>query len=274
MKTWLITGASSGIGRGIAEAVLKSGDQAVVTARDENKLSDLVNQYPEQVLAVSLEVTDAASRHQAVEKTIERFGSVDVLVNNAGKGFFGSVEGSKEEDIRLLFETNFFGPVGMIREVLPYMRQKKSGMIIDISSMGVMFENGMGNAYYVASKAALELMSEVLANEVRPLGIDVMVVEPGTFRTEFRTGAIGEADHMKDYEQTAGKSAQYLKDHPYNQSGDPKKAGQAIVQAVSMETKPQVLVLGKGMIEASEEKMAHRKDEIEKWRSLSESTDF
>lgn len=274
MKTWLITGASSGIGRGIAEAVLKNGDQAVITARNKDKLSELTQRYPDTALAVSLEVTDAASRKQAVKDTLDRFGKIDVLVNNAGKGFFGSVEGSTEEDIRLLFETNFFGPVGMIRDVLPAMRKARAGRIINVSSMGVMFETGAGNAYYVASKAALEMLSEVLENEVKPLGIDVMIVEPGTFRTEFRVSAIGGEENAPDYEATAGKSRKYLRDNPYNQSGDPKKAGVAIYKAVSLDEKPKVLILGKGMIEAADTKLDHRKEEVEKWRSLSESTDF
>lgn len=275
MKTWLITGASTGIGRGIAEAVLQHGDQAAVTARNLHKMDDLKEKYGDRVLPLSLEVTDKAQRKAAAQKTIETFGTIDVLVNNAGRGHFGAVEDSPEEDIRLLYETNFFGPVGMIREVLPYMRKAGSGMIVNTSSMGVMFENGTGNAYYVSSKAALEMLSDVLRNEVKPLGIDVMILEPGAFRTEFRVSAIeNDAAQMKAYDQTAGASRKYLREHPHNQSGDPKKAGEAVYQAVNKEKKPEVLILGKGMIEIADQTLDDRKAEIGRWRELSESTDF
>lgn len=275
MKTWLITGTSTGIGRGIAEAVLRHGDQAAVTARNPHKMDDLVEKYGDRVLPLSLEVTDQKQRQNAVKKTIEKFGKIDVLVNNAGRGHFGAVEDSPEEDVRLLYETNFFGPVGMIREVLPYMRKAGSGMIINVSSMGVMFENGTGNAYYTSSKAALEMLSDVLRNEVSPLGIDVMIIEPGTFRTEFRVSAIqDEKAQIADYAKTAGASRKYLKDHPHNQSGDPMKAGEVIYEAVNAKEKPKVLILGKGMIEAAEKTLDDRKAEIERWRSWSESTDF
>jgi NAD(P)-dependent dehydrogenase (short-subunit alcohol dehydrogenase family) len=275
MKTWLITGASTGIGRGIAEAVLKSGDQAAVTARNPRKMDDLREKYGGRVLCLPLEVTDKQQREDAVKRTIAQFGDIDVLVNNAGRGHFGAVEDSTEEDIRLVFETNFFGPVGMIREVLLSMRKAGTGMIINVSSMGVMFENATGNSYYVSSKAALEMLSDVLRNEVSPLGIDVMIVEPGTFRTEFRVSAIQtEESAMTDYEKTAGASRRYLKEHPYNQAGDPVKAGEAICRAVNAKERPKVLALGRGMIEAAEKTLDDRREEIARWRSLSESTDF
>lgn len=275
MKTWLITGASTGIGRGIAEAVLGHGDQAVITARNPHKMDDLKEKYGSRVLCLSLEVTDPEQRKKVVRQTIEAFGAVDVLVNNAGRGHFGAVEDSTEKDIRLVYETNFFGPVGMIREVLPYMRGAGAGTIINVSSMGVMFENGTGNAYYVSSKAALEMMSDVLRNEVTPLGIHVMIIEPGTFRTEFRVSAIQTREsNMKDYEKTAGASRKYLSEHPYNQSGDPSKAGEVIYKAVNQPDQPEVLILGKGMIEAATKTLDDRKAEIARWRSLSEQTDF
>lgn len=275
MKTWLITGASSGLGKGIAEAVLKNGDQVAVTARDAHKLDELKEKYGGRVLPLSLEITSPAQRRSAVEETVRKFGGIDVLVNNAGRGHFGSVEDSTEEDIRLLFETNFFGPVGMIRRVLPYMRKAGSGMIVNLSSMGVMFENGAGNAYYTASKAAVEMLSDVLRNEVKPFGIDVMILEPGAFRTQFRVSSIqNTGSESPIYESTAGAAIHYLNENPHNQSGDPAKAGQAIYKAVSAEKKPEVLILGKGMIETAVQTLEDRKTEIEKWRTLSESTDF
>lgn len=275
MKTWLITGASTGLGRGLAEAVLRHGDRAAITARDPHKMDDLASEYGSRVLCLPLEVTDKDQRKAVVEQTINTFGKIDVLVNNAGRGHFGAVEDSTEEDIRTLYETNFFGPVGMIREVLPFMRKEGSGMIVNVSSMGVMFENGSGNAYYVSSKAALEMLSDVLRNEVKPLGIDVMILEPGTFRTQFRVSAIQtQESEMKAYEKTAGASGKYLREHPHNQSGDPKKAGEVIYQAVHAQEKPEVLILGKGMIETAGRTLEDRKKEIERWRTWSESTDY
>lgn len=275
MKTWLITGASTGLGRGLAEAVLRHGDQAVVTARNRHKMDDLLEQYGDRVLPLSLEVTDREQRRAVVERAVEKYGTVDVLVNNAGRGHFGAVEDSPKDDVRLLFETNFFGPVGMIRNVLPYMRTAGSGMIVNVSSMGVMFETGTGNAYYTASKAALEMLSDVLRNEVEPLGIDVMILEPGAFRTEFRVSAIENTDaQIADYDKTAGASRKYLREHPHNQSGDPAKAGEAIYKAVNADQKPEVLILGKGMIETAEKTLEDRIAEIKRWKDLSESTDF
>lgn len=275
MKTWLITGASTGLGRGIAEAVLKHGDQAAVTARDTRKMYDLKEIYGDRVLTIPLEVTDPASRKGAVARTVETFGGIDVLVNNAGRGHFGAVEDSAAGDVHLLFDTNFFGPTGMIRETLPYMRKAGKGLIVNTSSMGVMFDNSTGNAYYAASKAALEMLSTVLRNEVSPLGIKVMILEPGAFRTEFRVAAIQDMDsHMPAYEKTAGETSRYYTENPYNQPGDPARAGEAVYQAVNGEAVPEVLVLGKGMIEAATDTLDRRKDEIGRWRFLSESTDF
>lgn len=275
MKTWLITGASTGLGRGLAEAVLRHGDQAAVTARDPRKLDDLKEQYGKRVLPISLEVTDPEQRKAAVQKTVDAFGRIDVLVNNAGRGHFGAVEDSPEEDVRLLFETNFFGPAGMIRAALPYMRQQGSGMIVNTSSMGVMFEGATGNGYYVASKAAVEMLSEVLRNEVKPLGIDVMILEPGSFRTEFRVSAIqGELSKIPDYQKTAAAFQKYLSAHQHDQKGDPAKAGEAIYDAVTGTDKPEVLTLGKGMIEVAQKTLQDRSDEVAKWRGISENTDF
>lgn len=275
MRTWLITGTSTGLGRGIAEAVLKHGDQAAVTARNAHKMDDLVEKYGDRVLPLSLEVTDKAQRKNAVEQTIAKFGKIDVLVNNAGRGHFGAVEDSTEEDIHQLFDTNFFGPVGMIREALPYMRKAGQGLIINTSSMGVMFEGATGNAYYVASKAALEMLSDVLRNEVKPLGIDVMILEPGAFRTQFRVSSIStQSAEMAAYSKTAGATSKYLRDNPHNQNGDPAKAGEAIYKAATAKEKPQVLILGKGMIETAEKTLNDRVAEIMKWHDLAESTEF
>lgn len=273
--TWLITGASSGLGRGIARAALLHGDRVAVTARDPHKLEDLADQFGDRVLPLPMEVTDPAQRHAVVARTVQEFGGIDILVNNAGKGHFGSVEDSTSEDISLLFQTNFFGPVGMIREVLPHMRKAGTGTIVNTSSMGVMFEGATGNAYYVASKAALEMLSDVLGNEVEPLGIHVMILEPGSFRTEFRVAAIQSPNTQSEaYEKTATASMKYLSENPYNQPGDPAKAGEALYVAVHMNQPPKVLILGRGMIEVATKTLDDRKAEISKWRHIAEGTDY
>lgn len=275
MKTWLITGASTGLGRGIAEAVLQAGDQAVVTARSASRVADFEDRYPGRVLACNLEVTDPKQHREVVAQALECFGKIDVLVNNAGRGHFGSVESSSEQDIRDLFELNFFGQVGMIRQVLPSMREAGSGLIINVFSMGVIFEGSTGNAYYIASKLALEGFSEVLTNEVKPLGIDAMIVEPGSFRTEFRVAASGDLGRENPaYDKMVKSSREFLREHPYDQLGDPAKVEKAIYQAVQETVLPKVLVLGKGMIEAAQKKLADRSAEVAKWRDLAESTDF
>lgn len=184
MKTWLITGCSSGIGRGIAKAVLKKGDNAVVTARDTSKIADLVDQYPNTALGVALDITKKESISAAVKQAQERFGTIDVLINNAGYGYRSSVEEGDIDDVNLLFNTNFFGPIELIKEVLPQMRANKNGAIVNVSSIAAV-RSGVGSGYYAASKAALELMTDGLAKELKPLGIKVMIAQPGSFRTNF-----------------------------------------------------------------------------------------
>lgn len=184
MKTWLITGCSSGIGHAIARKVLAQGDQAVITARQKEKRADLAKQYPQTCLPLSLEVTDPMRFDQTLQEVKERFGTIDVLVNNAGRGYSGAVEEGDEAAVEALFQTNFFGPVCLIKKVLPDMRQQHAGAIINISSLGAL-TCGMGAGYDSASKGALEKLSESLRKEVEPLGIKVMVVEPGLFGPVF-----------------------------------------------------------------------------------------
>ena len=185
MKTWFITGCSEGgIGAGIAEAVLKSGYRAVVTARNIEKVSNIVKNYPDTALVLQLDVTNKESIKDAINTAVDKFGTIDVLVNNAGYAYRSSIEEAEEEGLNLMYQTNLFGPICLIQEVLPMMRKKKSGAIINISSIAAV-RTGAASGFYASSKAALELMSEGLAAEVKPLGIKVMIVEPGSFRTHF-----------------------------------------------------------------------------------------
>jgi NAD(P)-dependent dehydrogenase (short-subunit alcohol dehydrogenase family) len=184
MTTWLITGCSTGLGRALAEAVLDRGDNAVVTARDAAKVADLAAAHPDNGLAVALDVTDPEQVAAVVQQGEARFGGIDVLVNNAGYGYRAAVEEGDDADVQQLFATNFFGAVAMIKAVLPGMRARRSGAIVNISSIGAQI-CPPGSGYYAASKAALEGMSGSLRKELQPLGITVTAVEPGGFRTDF-----------------------------------------------------------------------------------------
>lgn len=272
-KTWMITGCSSGIGKGIAKAVLDNGDNAVITARDTDKLTDMVREYPERALAVSLEVTDMDSIHNAVKAAKERFGTIDVLVNNAGRGYSGAVEEADEKAVEQLFATNFFGPVALMKAVLPGMRERKEGAIINISSLGVLTCSA-GAGYYSASKAALEKISTALRKEVEEIGIKVMVVEPGPFRTNFRVAHVkGDNKCIPDYRAVAEARAK-LSDNPFDQKGDPKKAGKIIVQMIEREDYPRMLLLGGGSTNTGVEILKEEIKEIARWKEISDSADF
>lgn len=205
MSTWLITGCSTGLGRALAAAVLDRGWNAAVTARDPESLADLVNAHPETALPLALDVTDPAQVVAAVTAAEGRFGSIDVLVNNAGYGYRAAVEEGDEPDVQRLFATNVFGPVALVKAVLPGMRARRSGTIVNISSIGAQI-CPPGSGYYSATKAALEGLSASLRREVEPLGLRVVVVEPGAFRTDFSGRSITESSTViDDYADTAGK---------------------------------------------------------------------
>lgn len=275
MKTWLITGCSSGIGREIARVVLEKGDNVIITSRKASleKLNELSAQYPGKALPVELEVTDIDNVKNTVKKGIEYFGSIDVLVNNAGRGYSGTIEEGDLEGIQELFNTNFFGPVYLIKEVLLEMRKRKSGAIINISSLGALTCNG-GSGYYAASKSALEKVSIALRDEVESLGIKVMVVEPGPFRTNFRVSHIPSKDKsIDDYARTK-EARQRLFQNPFGQKGDPYKAAKVIVSAIEKENYPKMILLGKGTTNLGVKILSDQIDEIKKWKDISDQTDF
>lgn len=274
MKTWLITGCSSGIGEGIAKAVLEKGDQAIVTARKTEALAKLVAEYPQTCLAVSLELNDFQSIQQAVEKGIDQFGHIDVLVNNAGYCYRSSVEEGEKDGVMSMFQTNFFGVIELIKQVLPSMRQKKSGAIVNVSSIGAV-RTGAASGYYAATKAALELMSEGLRAECAPLGIKVMIVEPGSFRTDFYDRSLKGTSHIiADYEETVGPRRKENTVNLKNQPGDPLKAGKVIVETIEKEHYPLRLLLGSDAVKIVTETLKDRLTEIENWADLSQTTDF
>jgi NAD(P)-dependent dehydrogenase (short-subunit alcohol dehydrogenase family) len=274
MSTWLITGCSTGLGRALAEAVLGAGHNAVVTARDAAKVADLVEAAPERALAVALDVTEPAQVDSAVRQAVERFGGVDVLVNNAGYGYRAAVEEGDDAEVRELFETHFFGTVAMIKAVLPGMRARRSGAIVNISSIGATV-NPVGSGYYSAAKAAIEGMSGSLRGELAPLGISVTVVEPGAFRTDFAGRSLAQsATVIDDYAATAGQRRKENDTMHGTQAGDPAKAAAAIIAAVESSEPPGFLLLGPDALALYRYVAEQRANEIAKWETVSAGTNI
>jgi NAD(P)-dependent dehydrogenase (short-subunit alcohol dehydrogenase family) len=274
MSTWLITGCSTGLGRALAEAVITAGHNAVVTARDVTKVADLADDAPERALAVTLDVTKPDLIAAAVQQAQDRFGGVDVLVNNAGYGYRAAVEEGDDADVRRLFETHFFGAVAMIKAVLPGMRARRSGAIVNLSSIGAQL-TPVGSGYYSAAKAAIEGMSGALRGELAPLGISVTVVEPGALRTDFAGRSLTQsATVIDDYADTAGKRRKETDTMDGAQAGDPVKAGAAIIAAVESAEPPAFLLLGADALAAYRYIAEQRASGIAKWEQLTTSTDL
>lgn len=274
MKTWLIIGCSTGLGRSLAKKALAKGYNVAITARNKDKIIDLSKQYPQTALALCLDVTNKESIQAAIKETIEHFGTIDVLVNNAGYGYRGAVEEGYQEDVDILFNTNLWGPVTLIKEVLPLMRKQRSGAIINISSV-VALKTMPGSGYYAASKCALEGLSDGLKEEVAPLGIKVMVVEPGAFRTDFDGRSLTQSNKIiADYNKTAGLR-RIGKDKSHgSQPGDPDKGADVIIEAIESTEPPFRLLLGLDAINLADDILESRRKEYDKWRSLSQKTDY
>jgi NAD(P)-dependent dehydrogenase (short-subunit alcohol dehydrogenase family) len=274
MSTWLITGCSTGLGRALAEAVITAGANAVVTARDIANVAGLADAAPERVLAAALDVTEPEQVTAAVRQAEERFGGVDVLVNNAGYGYRAAVEEGDDAEVRTLFDTHFFGTVAMIKAVLPGMRARRSGAIVNISSIGATL-TPVGSGYYAAAKAAIEGVSGSLRGELAPLGISVTIVEPGAFRTDFAgRSLVQSATIIDDYADTAGKRRKENDTMHGNQAGDPAKAATAIITAVNSPEPPAFLLLGPDALALYRYSAQARTAEIEKWEKLTSGTDF
>jgi NAD(P)-dependent dehydrogenase (short-subunit alcohol dehydrogenase family) len=274
MPTWLITGCSTGLGRALAEAVIGAGHNAVVTARDATKVADLADAAPDRVLPIALDVTEPDQVGSAVQQAQERFGGVDVLVNNAGYGYRAAVEEGDDAEVRTLFETHFFGAVALIKAVLPGMRARRSGAIVNISSIGATV-TPVGSGYYAAAKAAVEGMSGALRGELAPLGISVTVVEPGAFRTDFAgRSLVQSAAAIDDYAGTAGQRRKENDTMDGNQAGDPAKAGAAIVTAVESSEPPAFLLLGPDALALYRYTADARTSEIAKWDELTSGTNL
>jgi NAD(P)-dependent dehydrogenase (short-subunit alcohol dehydrogenase family) len=270
-RVWLITGSSAGFGRHLAEAALARGDRVVATARRPDTLDDLVATAPESALAVPLDVTRADQIEQAVTAALERFGRIDVLVNNAGHGSVGAVEEIDPGDLRALMDTMFFGAVALTQAVLPHMRDQGSGAIVQMSSMGGQISMP-GFGAYCAAKFALEGLSEALAGEVAPLGIRVLIVEPGAFRTEFGGSRMHRSRAIAAYAATVGPTRAFVDDMDGSQPGDPRKAADAILQVLDAPDAPLWLALGDDAVDAIRAEHARRRADLDAWEHVSRAT--
>lgn len=274
MSTWLITGCSSGLGRALAEVAIGTGHNVVVTARDVTTVAELAEATPDRVLTVALDVTKPDQVTSAVHAAEKRFGGVDVLVNNAGYGYRSAVEEGDDADIRALFETHFFGSVAMIKAVLPGMRAARSGSIVNISSITVQL-TPVASGYYSAAKAAIEGMSGALRGELAPLGISVIVVEPGAFRTDFAGRSLTQsATVIDDYAATAGQRRIENDTMHGNQQGNPAKAAAAVITAVESPKPPGFLLLGPDALMAYRYIADTRANEIAEWEELTAGTNL
>lgn len=273
-KVWLITGCSTGFGRALATNLLENGYRVAVTARNTDKVADLVAINPENAIAIALDVTNKQQVATAVEKAEAHFGRIDVLVNNAGFGYFGAIEESDEAEARSMFEANFWGLAEMTRAVLPKMRERRSGTIVNISSIGG-FVSFPGLGYYHATKYAVNGFSEALKKEVEPLGIKVVLVQPSGFRTDWAGRSANDAPStIGDYAETAGMNQAAIRGYSGNQPGDPIRAAEAIVQAVESEEPPFYFLLGKAALKNARLKMDALRADFDKWADVTEGADF
>jgi NAD(P)-dependent dehydrogenase (short-subunit alcohol dehydrogenase family) len=273
MARWLITGCSTGFGREIAREVLAAGHSAVVTARRSEAVQDLADEFGDRALAVALDVTDADQIADAVSAAENAFGGVDVLVNNAGHGYLSAVEEGEDAEVRKLFDVNYFGAVNMIKAVLPAMRARGSGHIVNISSMTGLVANPP-NAYYSSTKFALEAVTEALATEVRPLGIKVTAIEPGAFRTDWATRSMKEsATPIAAYTDVAARK-DLIKQFADHLPGDPKKVAEAVLMVTELDDPPLRLLLGRDVLKAMRDKITATSASIEEWKAVTKDVNF
>jgi len=271
---WFITGCSSGFGRELAKLVLDRGYRAVITARDPRTIQDLAAGRDGRALALKLDVTNKAEVAEAVKTAQSTFGSIDVLVNNAGYGYVGAIEESEEDEVRAMVDTNFFGLARMIRAVLPEMRKRRRGFIVNISSNGGL-QAFPGFGYYNSTKFAVEGLSEALEKEVAPLGIKVLLVEPGPFRTDWAGRSLKRTkERIPEYAETAGAPLERLISGSGKQVGDPVRAGEVIIKAVESENMPLHLVLGKVAVETARSKIELLRRDVDAWEEIALSADY
>jgi NAD(P)-dependent dehydrogenase (short-subunit alcohol dehydrogenase family) len=273
-KVWLITGCSTGFGRELAKEVLAKGYKVAVASRKTSDVDDIVAAYPSTSIAIKLDVTVDAEIKSSVAQTMAHFGQIDVLVNNAGIGYFGSIEESEEVEVRKMFEINVFGLAKMTQEVLPHMRKQRSGHILNIASIaGLRSFPGVG--FYNATKYAVDGFSESLAKEVGPLGIKVTIIAPSGFRTDWAGRSANESPaNISDYTETAYKNKDNIRGISGNQAGDPIRGVKAMIQVVESENPPMRLLLGVAALKGAREKLEELKHDFDTWATVTEGADF
>ncbi|MEU0465332.1 MULTISPECIES: oxidoreductase [unclassified Amycolatopsis] len=270
-SVWFVTGCSTGFGRSLAEHLLDLGHRVVVTARRTETIADLADRG--QALVLPLDVADDEQVRAAVRAAEDHFGQIDVLVNNAGVGYFAAVEESDEEQIRTLFDVNFHGVSRMVRAALPGMRRRRSGVIVNLTSIG-----GLAGfpavGYYCATKFAVEGLSDTLRHELAPLGIGVMTVEPSAFRTDWAGSSAETTQPIADYDATAGAARRAYHESVGRQAGDPDRAARAVVQAVEAPDRPQRLLLGNEAYDTAVGRFRAALDEFARWESVTRGADY
>ena len=273
-KVWFITGCSTGFGRELANYTASLGNKVVVAARNTDDVKDIISAYPDNTLAVKLDVTKPEQITAAVKEAVAKWGTIDVLVNNAGIGYFGAIEESEDDEVRRMFEINFFGLAKMTQEVLPIMRKQRSGHIVNIASIGGL-RSFPAVGFYNATKYAVDGLSEALSKETAPLGIKVTIVAPSGFRTDWAGRSANNSKIViDDYKTTAEANKESIRGYSGNQPGDPKRAAQAIVKAVESENPPLRLLLGVAALKGARAKLEELKADFDAWEETTTGADF
>ena len=273
MKTLLITGASSGLGRSLSEEALGRGHRVAMAVRDVASVADLLERFPGHAAAVQFDLTKKADAPRVIAETIAHFGRLDVLVNNAGYGLLAALEETTDEQLERNLETNFTGPFRLMRAALPHFRAQDSGQIINISAIAA-YANHAGFAVYGGAKAALDAASDALAEEVKPFGIRITLVIPGPFRTEFIGRSLENPPHLAAYERSVGKFGTYLEKINGRQPGDPASAAKTIIDLLDAEKPPFRFILGAYANTMFARKLAAQEAEMMQWKETGSATDF
>ncbi len=271
---WLITGCSSGIGRQLALEVLGRGGNVVVTARKVDSVADVVDRFPDTAMAVALDVCKPSDIDAAYTATFDRFGRIDVLVNNAGYGYLSAIEEGDNDQIRRMFETNFFGLLAMTQKVIPFMRERRCGCILNVSSQAGLMGNP-GTGFYSSSKYAVEGLTEALSKELAPFDIRVCAVQPGPFRTDWAGRSMQvNASALTDYDEHVGSRINMIGKIDGQQPGDPVRAASLIADLAEMENPPAQLLLGSVVLDTYRQKLAALGEQIDRFEVLTRSADY
>ena len=271
-RVWLITGASSGIGRALATAVLDRGERVVATARERDRVAEFERRHPGRALAASLDVADADQARATIDAAVGAFGRIDVVVNNAGYGLFGALEELADDELRRQFETNVFGALNVTRAALPQLRRQRRGHIVQMSSLEGVAPALAGESAYAATKFAVEGLCEALAREVGHLGVRVTIVEPGPVRTDFASGAVAKPPRIDDYDASVGDALRLFAQLAGNQPNDPARVAAGIIEAVDADRPPLRLALGTEALEAIRDKLDGQRRELDAWEEVARST--